>query len=93
MSEHEIELTGWKAIVVVIVLLGVVGLRLVTFSDKKDDTALMRQIELQLTTDYFPNDIEELKTAYETGNADEIARVANSVTSTKLNIEAVKASC
>jgi len=36
MSEHKIELTGWKAIVVVVVLIGVLGARLMTFNDKKD---------------------------------------------------------
>jgi len=92
MSEHKIELTGWKAIVVVVVLLGVVGLRLVTFSDKKNDNALMRQIELQLTTDYFPNDVEKLKAVYETGDTDEMERMAESITSTKLNVESVEAS-
>ena len=56
MAEQKIELTGWKAIVAIVVLLGVVGLRLVTLSDKKSNAALMKEIELRLTTDYFPDE-------------------------------------
>ena len=61
MSEYKIKLTGWKAIAVVVVVIGVFGVRLMTFNDEKDDNALMRQIELQLMTDYLPNDAGRLK--------------------------------
>ena len=92
MSEHKIELTGWKAIVVVVVLIGVLGARLMTFNDKEDDKALMREIEVLLIGDYFPDDVEKLKAVYETGDRDEIERVAKSITSTKVNVDSVQAS-
>ena len=92
MSEYKIQLTGWKAIVVVVVLIGILGVRMMTFNDKRDDEALMRKIELQLLTDYFPNDVAKLKTVYETGDTDEVEEVANSITSTTLNIQSVHAS-
>ena len=92
MSEYNIKLTGWKAIAVLIVLLGVVGFRLMTFNDKKNDKALMRQIELQLTTEFLPNDVERLKAAFETGDEDQMQSVAESITSAKLHIGSVQAS-
>ena len=92
MSEFNIKVTGWKAIAAVVVVIGIFGVRLMTFSDKKDDNALMRKIELQLMTDYFPDDVEKLKAVYEAGDVDEVERVAKSITTTRLNIESVQAS-
>jgi hypothetical protein len=92
MSELKIKLTGWQAIAVVVVFIGIFGIRLMTFNDERDDADLMRQIELQLMTDYFPDDVEKLKAAYETGDMDEVEEVAQSITSTTLNVESVKAS-
>ncbi|MFC1516813.1 hypothetical protein ACFL7E_08680 [Thermodesulfobacteriota bacterium] len=92
MSEFKIDLTGWKAIVVVAVLIGVIGARLMIFNDKKDDKALMREIEVLLIGDYLPDDAEKLRAVYETGDRDEIERVAKSIASTKLNVDSVQVS-
>ena len=92
MSEFKIKLTGWQAIVLVFVFIGIFGIRLVTFNDERDDEDLMRQIELQLLTDYFPDDVAQLRAAYETGDKNEVEKVAKSITSTTLNVESVKAS-
>ena len=92
MSDYTINFTGWKAVAVIVVLLGVFGLRLMTFNDKIDDKSLMREIELQLMSDYFPDDVEELKAAMDSGDKEELERVANSIASTKLNVESVQTS-
>lgn len=92
MSEYKFQLTGWQAIVAIGVLIGIFGIRLMTFSDLRDDESLVKKIELQLIADYFPDDVENLKAAYESGETDELDRLAQSVTSTTLNIESVKAS-
>ena len=92
MSEYKMNLAGWKAIAVVVVLIAVFGIRLVTFNDKKDDTALMRKIELQLLTEYLPDDAAKLKAVYEAGDMDEVEKVAKSITSTELDVESVQAS-
>jgi hypothetical protein len=52
----------------------------------------MDKIELRLMTDYFPDDVEKLKAAYESGDTDEFDELVQSVTSTTLNIDSVKAS-
>lgn len=92
MSEHEMKLTGWQAIVAIVVLIGVLGLRLATLDDKKSDAALMREINQKLLTDYFPNDVARLKEAVEGGNGEQVASVAESVTSTRVDIESVRVS-
>ncbi|MGD8797356.1 MAG: hypothetical protein PVJ44_02500 [Desulfobacterales bacterium] len=92
MSEYKFQLTGWQAIVAIVVLIGIFGIRLMTFSDLRDDETLVKKIELQLIADYFPDDVENLKAAYESGETDGFDRLAQSVTSTTLNIESIKAS-
>lgn len=50
MSEYRVKLNGWQAVAGIVVLIVIVVLRLVTFSDKTGDTKLMREIEAQLRT-------------------------------------------
>lgn len=92
MSEYKFQLTGWQAIVALVILIGIFGIRLMTFSDLRDDENLVEKIELQLIADYFPDDVENLKAAYESGDTDEFDELVQSVTSTTLNIETVQAS-
>lgn len=92
MSEYTFQLTGWKAIVALVILIGIFGIRLMTFSDLSDDETLMKKIELRLMTDYFPDDVETLKAAYQSGDMQEVSEVAQSITTTTLNFESVKAS-
>ena len=92
MSEYKFKLAGWQAIVAIVVFIGIFGIRLMTFNDERDDEDLMRQIELRLVTDYFPDDVAELKAAYESGDMEEVEEVAKSITSTTLNVKSVKAS-
>jgi hypothetical protein len=92
LSETKINLTGWQAVVVLFVLTGVVVARFMTLGDKKDDSALMRELKVQLTSDYFPNEVAKLQAAYDSGDAKKLQDVAVSVTTAKLNIESVRVS-
>lgn len=92
MSEHQIQLSGWQAMAGLVVLVLVLGVRLATFADGSDNEALMEQLELELTTEYFPSDVERLRVAVASGDDDVIFDVAGSVLSTKLDIESVKTS-
>ena len=92
MSEYKIQLTGWQAIAVVVVFIAIFGIRLITFNDERNDEDLISKLELQLMTEYFPDDVAELKAAFESGDMDEVEEIAKSITSTTLNIESVKAS-
>jgi hypothetical protein len=92
MPEAKIKLKGWQAVVVLVVLIGVIITRLMTFGDKKDDSTLMQKLEVELVCDYFPNEAAKLREAYDSGDAEELRNAVESVTTAKLNIESVKAS-
>ncbi|MFC1819801.1 hypothetical protein ACFLZG_01785 [Thermodesulfobacteriota bacterium] len=92
MSGNKIDFTGWKAIAVIAVVIGVFGVRLMTLNDKKDDKVLMKDLEVLLICDYLPDDAAKLKAVIETGSKDEVERVAKSITSTKLNVDSVQSS-
>ncbi len=63
-----------------------------TFNDMKDDDDLIQELQIQLVSDYLPNDAEKLRVAIESGDKNNIAMIAESVTSAKLNVESVKVS-
>lgn len=92
MTEYKAKLKGWQAIVGVVIVIAFVGVRLMTFSDKKDDKTLMKQIDVQLMCEYSPHVAEKLRAAHDTGDEGKIQEAVTSVTSTKVNIESVKAS-
>lgn len=94
MGEEKLnfELSGWKAVVILIVLIAAVGIRIVSMGDKKGDANLMEKIRFQLMTEYFPSDVDKLKAAVESGDNDRITAVSQSVLSTRLDIKSVKVS-
>ena len=92
MSELQVQFKGWQAIVVIFVLIGVVGARFLTLDDKKGDKALMKALEVQLMSDYYPDMADKLKAAVDSGDSDDISNAAESVTTTRISIDSVKAS-
>jgi hypothetical protein len=92
MSELKVEFKGWQAIIVIVVLIGGVGARFMTLNDKKDDKALMKALEVQLMSDYYPDMTDKLKAAVDSGDTDEISNAAESVTTTRVSIDSVEAS-
>lgn len=92
MSEVKINLKGWQAVVVLVVLAGIVIVRLATIGDETDDSALMKKLEVQVICDYFPNEAAKLRKAFDSGDPDELQEAVESVTTAKLNIESVKTS-
>jgi hypothetical protein len=92
MSGLKIQLTGWQAIVVVVVLVGVVAVRFMTLSDMRNDKDLVKHIDILLMDEYSPHVAGKLRAAYDTGDKTEIEKSVKSVTSTKVNIVSVQAS-
>jgi len=92
MPEHQIKLTGWQAVIGLLILIGIIGVRLMTFTSGTDDHDLMEKIEFQLTTEYFPQDVDKLKSVLAAGDREEIDRTAKSITTSKLNIESIHTS-
>lgn len=89
MPQYSTTLMGWKAVPAAVVLMAVVAVRLLTFGDAKNDENLLRTLEIQLISDYFPGDVDRLKSVCESGDAEQIERVAQAVTSTKVTVDAV----
>lgn len=92
MAQLNIHLKGWQIAVALIVLAGLAGFRLITFQDKTGDTNLMRDLERQIVSDYFPRETERLRTAVNSGDNRKISEVTESVTNAKTKIEAVQIS-
>ena len=92
MSEFKIQLTGWQAIVVAIALIGVVAVRFMTLDDMRNDRDLMKHIDTLLMDEYSPHVAEKLRTAYDTGDKDELGEAVESVTTTDVNVDSVRAS-
>ena len=84
----EIKLTGWQAVVGLLILVGLFGVRVMSFNDMNDDKALMKQIDVQLMCDYMPDEAEKLQAAVETDDRDTI----QSVLSAQVDVESVEAS-
>jgi hypothetical protein len=89
MAEIQFKLSGWQAIVV---LIGFVIVRLATFSDKRGDADLLQELEFQLMTEYFPDDVANLEEVYESGDEEELDEAVESITSTELTIISVQTS-
>ncbi|MGD8911616.1 MAG: hypothetical protein PVI97_02485 [Candidatus Thiodiazotropha sp.] len=92
MSELKIQLSGWQAIVGIIILIGVIAVRFVSINDMRDDDDLMQRVNELLMDEYAPHVAGKMRDAYDSGNKDRIATSVKSVTTTKVNIAAVKAS-
>jgi hypothetical protein len=92
MSQVNFKLKGWQAVFALVVLVGLVGVRFMTFRDKTDDKNLMRNLERQIMSDYMPKETERLLEAVDSGDRDKISKVAESVTGTKPKIESVQVS-
>ncbi len=92
MAEVEFKLSGWQAAVAIVVIVGVLIGRVVSFGDASGDSELMKKLDLELTTEYFPGDVDRLRGTLDTGDRDEISRTAKSVATTKLTIKSVRTS-
>ena len=92
MSELKIQLKGWQAIVVAIVLIGLVAVRFMSLNDMRDDKDLMKHIDTLLMDEYSPYVAERARTAYEKEAEDKTEKSVTSALSTKVNIVSVKAS-
>lgn len=92
MVERQLKLSGWQAIVVIIVLFGVVVVRLTTFGDQKNNSALMEKLDNHLVAEYLSGDVARLRAALESGDKQHAETVGRSVASTKVNVQKVQAS-
>lgn len=92
MSVNQTQLSGWQGVVAAIVVLGVIGLRLMTFDNNVNDSELTRKLEFEIMTNYFSGDVENLRAIYESGDQEATTAAVKSVTTSKVNIESVQTS-
>ena len=92
MSDLKFEFKGWQAVIVILVIIAVIAVRFLSLSDKKDDKALMKSLEVQLMSEYYPEMAERMKAAVDSGEDNVISEAAESVTTTKLKIDSVMVS-
>jgi hypothetical protein len=88
----EIKLSGWQAVVVIVLLIGVIVIRVVTLDDMTGDEDLMAHIDTLLMDEYAPYVADTLRDAFESGDAERLDVSTESVLSTEVNIVSVKAS-
>jgi len=87
-----IHLKGWQIVAALIVLAGLAGYRWITFQDKTGDLDLMRALERQIISDYFPGEADRLREAVNSGDSNKISDVTDSITNAKPKIESVRIS-
>jgi len=87
-----IHLKGWQIVAALIVLAGLAGFRLITFQDKTGDLNLMRDLERQIISDYFPGEADRLREAVNSGDSNKISDVTDSITNAKPKIESARIS-
>ena len=92
MPEKEIKLTGFQAIIGAVVLVIIFIIRIMTFDDQLANKKLMEKIELELTMEYFPQQVEELKGAWESGNKADLDQAIEGAKKSKFNILSVSTS-
>jgi hypothetical protein len=88
MSELKIQLSGWQAIVAIVILIGVIAVRFTTINDMRGDDDLMQRVNALLMDEYAPHVAGKMRDVYDAGHTNKI----DSVISTKVNIMAVQAS-
>jgi len=88
MAEYNFEFSGWRAIAALVAVTAIFGARLVSFSDKTDDQVLMKNLEMQLMSEYYPTEVERMKAAVKAGDDETV----QSVLDAKVSIDSVEAS-
>lgn len=92
MTTQEIKLTGWKAVVALVAIAGLIGYRFISQRDLTDNAELMQKIEMELKTLYVPDQVAEMKAAQEAGDMKKLEELAKVSTTTKLTLLSLQAS-
>jgi len=91
MAEKTIKLTGVNAIIASVILLAVVLVRLATIGQNTDEE-LLRVLDVQLMSKFYPNQVARMKAALEQTDLEAIEADASSIIEAKVKILAVQTS-
>jgi len=92
MPQYSTKLSGWNAMIGIGVLLAIFAVRLATFHDQKGDENLVRQINIELMSDFYPQQVENLKAALASDNKDYVSQETKDIISSRIEIQSVQTS-
>ena len=93
MSENiSINLTGWKVLVIIPVFILIIIIRIATINNMESNSKLLEKVNFELMTEFYPDEVDKMKSLYESGDVEEFSRSVKSVTTAKININTIKAS-
>jgi len=88
----KLNLSGWQAIIALMAILLLVVFRVMSYDDYTGNKKLMEQVRLELTSEYFPADVERMRQRYESGSVAGTRGEVQSILSTRLNVVSIHAS-
>jgi hypothetical protein len=91
MPEKTIRLTGWSALAVIVVVVGLFGYRVLTLRNLEDNDKLVQEVKILLQTEYLPDDVRNMESLYESGKTEELGKAVESLATTIINIESITA--
>lgn len=90
--KQQVQLTGWKAVAAVVVVIALFGVRLMTFSDQRNNTELMSKLEVHVTSNYLTDQVSQLEQALRSGDPGVQAQGIDSVLSSRVTYHEVMTS-
>ena len=91
MTEQKFTLTGWKAVAIIVVAVGLFGYRVLSFRSLENNDKLVEEVQMLLQTEYLPDDVRNMENLYESGNTAELGKAVQSLKTTSINIESITA--
>lgn len=88
----DVRLAGWKALLVVPVIIVVLVIRVISMSDMRNDAGLMKEVKFQLQTEYLPADAARISSLRDSGDTNEQEEAVQSLLTTAINIRSMKGS-
>lgn len=89
MTEIKTTITGWKAVVIAVALLALVGYRIATIGKPSTDEHLLRAVKNQLIMEQYPRIADQVKNLYESGETEGISELAQSFGEEGIRIHSV----
>lgn len=85
------KLTGWSAVLVIVVVAGLFGYRVMTFQNLESNEDLVQEVRMLLQTEYLPDDVRNMEKLYASGKTEELGEAVESLTTTTINIYSISA--
>ncbi len=88
----QFQVKGWQAIALLVLLIGLLGYRFVSFQDLSDNEAFMRSLNASLLMDYLPGETERVLAAVQAGDPDALEKTQALHQATHPMIDSIQAS-